>query len=137
MTNAVDGLQVLPTQHSVQDLLSRMQSLARTRGMTIFSQIDFSGDAERSQLSLRPTGLLILGNPKGGTPLMLAAPTTAIDLPLKVLAWQDADGRNWLAYNDAQYLQKRHGFAPELMKNIAGLAALAAVAAAPGPLPTA
>ena len=126
----------MPTQHTVPELLSRMQSLARARGMTIFSQIDFSGDAERSQLSMRPTGLLILGNPKGGTPLMVAAPTAAIDLPLKVLAWQDADGKSWLAYNDAQYLQKRHGFAPELMKNIAGLAALAALAAAPDPLPT-
>jgi uncharacterized protein (DUF302 family) len=133
ITAAVDGLRVLATQHSVADVLQRLQSLARGRGMTVFAHIDFSGDAERSGLAMRPTGLLILGNPKGGTPLMVAAPTAAIDLPLKVLAWQDADGHNWLAYNEPEYLQRRHGVPADLIKNIAGLGALAAAAAAHDP----
>ncbi len=127
---SVDGLRILATKHSVSEALQRVESLARARGLTIFARIDFSGDAERSGLTLRPTGLIILGNPKGGTPLMVAAPTVAIDLPLKILAWADDDGKNWLAYNDAAYLQARHRFPAELSKNIEGLAALAAAAAA-------
>lgn len=130
---AVDGLCILPTQRTVADVLRRVQSLARARGLTIFAQIDFSGDAERSGLELRPTGLVILGNPKGGTPLMVAAPTAAIDLPLKILTWHDAQGQTWVAYNKPEYLQVRHGFAAELMKNIAALGALAEAAAAQDP----
>ena len=130
---AVAGLRILPTQHSVAEVLNRVQTLARVRGMTIFAQIDFSGDAERSGLVLRPTGLVILGNPKGGTPLMVAAPTVAIDLPLKVLAWEDAQGKTWVAYNEPEYMRARHGFPPEFMKNIAALGALAAAAAAQDP----
>jgi uncharacterized protein (DUF302 family) len=113
--------------------LSRLESLARARGLTIFARIDFSGDAARSGLTLRPTGLVILGNPKTGTPLMVANPTVAIDLPLKVLAWEDADGRAWVAYNESGYLQTRHHFPLELEKNIAALGALAATAAGEGP----
>ena len=127
---AVAGLRILSTQHSVAEVLNRVQTLARARGLTIFAQIDFSGDAERSGLALRPTGLVILGNPKGGTPLMVATPTVAIDLPLKVLAWEDAQGKTWLAYNEPEYMRARHGFPPEFMKNIAALGALAAAAAA-------
>jgi uncharacterized protein (DUF302 family) len=129
----VDGLRILPTQHSVSDVLRRVQAIARARGLMIFAQIDFSGDAERAGLALRPTGLVILGSPKAGTPLIDAAPSVAIDLPLKVLAWQDADGHSWVAYNDPAYLQARHRFPPELQKNIAALGALAEAAAAPGP----
>jgi uncharacterized protein (DUF302 family) len=127
---AVAGLRILPTQHAVADVLQRVQSLARSRGLTVFAQIDFSGDAQRSGLTLRPTGLLILGNPKAGTPLIDATPTVAIDLPLKILAWQDAEGHSWVAYNETEYVQVRHGVPPELMKNIAALGALAAAAAA-------
>jgi uncharacterized protein (DUF302 family) len=129
----IQGLRILPTQHSVADILSRLESLARARGLTIFARIDFSGDAARSGLTLRPTGLVILGNPKTGTPLMVANPTVAIDLPLKVLAWEDADGRAWVAYNESGYLQTRHHFPLELEKNIAALGALAATAAGEGP----
>ena len=99
----------------------------------MFAQIDFSGDAERAGLTLRPTGLVIVGNPKAGTPVMAATPTVAIDLPLKVLAWQDAEGKTWVAYNDAEYLRVRHGFPAELKKNISALDALAAAAAAQDP----
>jgi uncharacterized protein (DUF302 family) len=78
---------------------------------------------------MRPTGLVILGNPVAGTPLMVATPTAAIDLPLKILAFEDADGRTWVAYNDPQYLQRRHGFPDALLKNIAALGAMAQAAA--------
>jgi uncharacterized protein (DUF302 family) len=132
-TIAVDGLRILPTPHSVPQVLQRAESLARARGLTVFAQIDFSGDAERSGVALLPTGLVILGNPKAGTPLMAATPTAAIDLPLKILAWQDAEGRRWVAYNEAEYLRARHGFPAELVRNISALGVLAAAAAAPDP----
>jgi uncharacterized protein (DUF302 family) len=125
----VEGLRVLPTQHTVADILRRVVALAEARGLTVFAQIDFSGDAARSGLTLRPTGMVILGNPKSGTPLIEATPSAAIDLPLKILAWHDAQGRTWVAYNEPEYLLARHGFAPDLVKNIAGLGALAAAAA--------
>ncbi len=128
--STVDGLRVLPTQHTVADVLRRVQALARARGLTVFAQIDFSGDAERSGLQLHPTGLVILGNPKAGTPLIAAAPTVAIDLPLKILAWHDAEGHTWVAHDTPEYLQARHGFSAELIKNIGGLGALAEAAAA-------
>jgi uncharacterized protein (DUF302 family) len=130
---AVNGLRMLPTQHSVAEVLRRIQSLARARGLTVFAQIDFSGDAERSGLTLRPTGLVILGNPKAGTPLIAATPTVAIDLPLKILTWHDAEGRTWVAYNEPEYLQARHGLPAELLNNIAALGALASAAAAQDP----
>ena len=131
--SSVQGLCILPTHHSVADALTRIESLARARGLTVFARIDFSGDAARAGLALRPTGLVMLGSPKAGTPLMMANPTVAIDLPLKVLAWEDADGRAWVGYNAADYLQTRHHFPPELVKNIAALGALAATAAGDDP----
>jgi uncharacterized protein (DUF302 family) len=131
--NAVPGLRILPTHRSVADTLSRLEALARARGLTVFARIDFSGDAARSGLTLRPTGLVLVGNPKAGTPLMVANPTVAIDLPLKVLAWEDADGRAWVAYNEPGYLQTRHHFPPELEKNIAALGTLATAAAGDNP----
>jgi uncharacterized protein (DUF302 family) len=127
---AVDGLIVLPTQHTVAEVLTRIVSIAKTRGITVFAQIDFSGDAARSKLSLRPTGLVILGNPTAGTPLMAATPTVAIDLPLKLLAFEDDAGRTWVAYNDPDYLQRRHGFPEELIANLAPIRGLAQAAAA-------
>jgi uncharacterized protein (DUF302 family) len=126
----VSGLNVLPTNHTVADILQRVVSLARARGITVFAQIDFSGDAARSGLTLFPTGLVLFGNPVAGTPLIAATPTAAIDLPLKILAWHDEDGHTWVAYNEPEYLQARHHFPPELTKNIAAIAALAATAAA-------
>jgi uncharacterized protein (DUF302 family) len=126
----VDGLRILPTKHTVAEILTRVKSLARARGVMVFSRIDFSGDALRAGLTLRPTGLVILGNPKGGTPLMVATPTVAIDLPLKVLAWEDADGHTWVAYNEPAYIQARHQFPSELRKNIEAIGSLAVAAAA-------
>lgn len=129
ISTSVDGLRILPTQHTVTEVLRRVQSIAHARGLTVFAQIDFSDDAQRSGLALRPTGLVILGNPKAGTPLIVATPTAAIDMPLKILAWQDAEDRTWVAYNEAEYVRARHGFPAELAKNIAGLGALAEAAA--------
>jgi uncharacterized protein (DUF302 family) len=130
---AVDGLRVIPTRHTVADVLRRVQSLASSRGLIVFAQIDFSGDAQRAGLSLLPTGLLILGSPQAGTPLIVATPTVAIDLPLKILAWTDADGNTWVAHNEVQYLRSRHHFPLELEKNVAALSALATAAAAADP----
>jgi uncharacterized protein (DUF302 family) len=129
----IDGLRILPTRHTVADVLRRVQSLAKARGLTVFAQIDFSGDAERAGLALNPSGLVIFGSPKAGTPLMVSAPTVAIDLPLKILTWHDSDGQTWVAYNTPEYLQTRHGFPAELIKNVAGVSALAEAAAAPDP----
>ena len=122
---SVEGLHLLPTDRPVADTLTRIESLAKTRGLTVFARIDYSGDAARAGLTMRPMGLVILGNPKAGTPLLTATPTIGIDLPLKLLAWEDASGRTWLAYNEPAYLQHRHSFPPELVKNVAGIAALA------------
>jgi YVTN family beta-propeller protein len=121
----IDGLIVLPTQHTVADILTRTISIAQARGITVFAKIDFSGDAARSKLTLRPTGLVILGNPAAGTPLMAATPTVAIDLPLKVLAFEDAEGHTWVGYNDPKYLQRRHGFSEALVSNLAAIGGLA------------
>jgi uncharacterized protein (DUF302 family) len=127
---SIEGLRQLPTGRSVPEVLASVEAMAREKGMMIFARIDFSGDAARAGLTQPPCGMVLLGNPKGGTPLMLAAPTVAIDLPLKVLAFEDANGQRWVAYNEAEYLQNRHHFPPELTRNIAALAALAAAAAA-------
>jgi len=122
---SIEGLTLLPTQHAVAEILTRTVAIAQKRGITVFANIDFSGDAARSHLELRPTGLVLLGNPVAGTPVMAAAPTTAIDLPLKILAFEDTQGRTWVAYNDPDYLQRRHGFPETLMKNLAPIGKLA------------
>jgi uncharacterized protein (DUF302 family) len=121
----IDGLTVLPTQRTVADILARAVSIAQARGVTVFAKIDFSGDAAKVNLTLRPTGMVILGNPAAGTPVMSAAPTTAIDLPLKILAFEDAEGHTWVAYNDPKYLQRRHGFPDALVSNLAAIGGLA------------
>ena len=128
-----NGLIHLPSKHSVDETVQRLQTLLQEKNIKVFALVDHSGEAAQAGLAMRPTKLLIFGNPKGGTPLMQAAPTVAIDLPLKILAWQDADGHTWVAYNDAAYVQARHGFPAELQKNIAALGALAEAAAAQGP----
>jgi len=118
------GMIDVSSRYSVPETLARLQSILKEKGITVFALIDHSGEAEKVGLVMRPTQLLIFGSPKGGTPLMVATPRVAIDLPLKALAWQDEQGTVWLSYNSAEYLQERHGFPPELMKNIAGIPAL-------------
>ncbi len=128
---SIEGLIVLPTHHTEAAIVAKTVAIAQARGITVFANIDFSGDAARSQLTLRPTALVILGNPAAGTPVMAAAQTTAIDLPLKILAFEDAQGRTWVAFNDPAFLQRRHGFSDALMKNLAPIGKLAeAVASA-------
>ena len=116
-----NGIKVLAAAGGVDETLDRLESLARQKGMTIFARINFAKDAAAAGLKMQPTQLLILGNPVGGTPLMVAAPSTALDLPLKVLAWEDQAGRTWISFNTPEYLQQRHGFPSALMANIAGL----------------
>ncbi len=119
-----NGIIDVPSRYSVPDTLARLQAILKEKGMMVFALVDHSGEAEKAGLKLRPTQLLIFGSPKGGTPLMVATPRLAIDLPLKALAWQDEQGQVWLSYNSPEYLQQRHGFPPDLLKNIAGIAAL-------------
>ena len=119
-----NGIIDVPSRYSVPETLARLQSILKEKGMTAFALVDHSGEAEKAGLTMRPTQLLIFGSPKGGTPLMVAAPRLAIDLPLKALAWQDEQGQVWLSYNAPEYLQQRHGFLPDLLKNIAGVGVL-------------
>jgi uncharacterized protein (DUF302 family) len=123
------GIATVPSAGTVDASLDRLESLAKTRGLTVFARINFSKDAAASGMKLRTMQLLILGNPKGGTPLMQAVSSTALDLPLKVLAWENDAGRCELSFNRPEYLQQRHGFPTELVDNIAGLAALVEAAA--------
>ncbi len=122
------GLIHLPSKYSVDETLQRLENLLKQKAVALFARIDHSGEAAKVGLEMRPTKLLIFGSPKAGTPLMQAAPTVAIDLPLKALFWQDADGKVWLTYNDPNYLQQRHGIPAELLPNIAGVAGLFAKA---------
>jgi uncharacterized protein (DUF302 family) len=119
------GIVNKPSKHSVEQTVEALTNLLKSKGVAVFALIDHSGEAEKVGLKMRPTKLLIFGNPKAGTPLMLASPSTAIDLPLKLLVWEDADGRVWLSYNSAEYLRERHGLPHELMQNIAIIETLA------------
>lgn len=120
---AENGMIHLTSPYSVPETLRRLESLLQARGLAIFARIDHS-EAEKARLKMRPTELLIFGSPKQGTPLMVASPTLAIDLPLKALAWEDASGKVWLSYNTPEYLKERHNIPDELLKNISGVGAL-------------
>jgi uncharacterized protein (DUF302 family) len=125
MTSLPDnGMIHLRSPHSVPETLKRLEAVLRAKNLTIFARVDHSGEAEKAGLSMRPTQLIIFGSPKSGTPLMVASPTLAIDLPLKALVWEDADGKVWLSYNSPGYLKQRHDIPDELMKNIAGAGAV-------------
>jgi uncharacterized protein (DUF302 family) len=131
-TDHDQGIATIPSTGSVSASLDRLESLAKAKGMVIFSRIDFSKDAAAVGMQLRHMQLLILGNPKGGTPLMQAVGSTALDLPLKVLAWEDDAGACQMSFNRPEYLQRRHGFPEALVANIAGLAGLVEAAAKSG-----
>ena len=124
-----NGIVSRPSSHSVNDTVAKLLDLLRSRSITVFAVIDHSGEAEKVGMKMPPTKLVVFGSPKAGTPLMLAAPSVAIDLPLKLLVWEDADARTWVSYNDPQYLRERHHFPAELVQNIAAAAAIAAKAA--------
>jgi uncharacterized protein (DUF302 family) len=119
-----NGVVHLDSPYSVPETVTRVLQVLSERGLTLFARIDHSGGAAAVGLEMPPTELLIFGSAKSGTPLMLAAPTLAIDLPLKALAWQDQEGKVRLSFNSADYLQNRHNVPPDLLKNIAGLPSL-------------
>ena len=127
--NAENGIVNVAANHSVSETIDRLESLVKSKQLTVFARIDFSGDAAKAGLSMPPTQMLIFGDPKAGTPLMLTSPSVAIDLPLKALAWQDGGGRVWLSYNAPEYLKRRHGLPETLLPNIAGIKALVEQAA--------
>jgi uncharacterized protein (DUF302 family) len=116
-----NGMVHRESPYSVDETLERLGSVLQSLGIPILARIDHSGGAAAMGLPMRPTKLVIFGNAKAGTPLMVAAPTLALDLPLKALVWEDADGKVWVSYNTPQYLRERHGFPEELLPNIAGI----------------
>ena len=127
--DSVNGFLSKPSNHPVDETVDRLKNVLQAKGVTLFALVDHSGEAEKVGMHMRNTKLLIFGSPKAGTPLMLAAPTTAIDLPLKLLVWQDASDKVWISYNSPDYLCERHGFPQELLANIAVMETLASKAA--------
>ena len=122
MTKLPDnGMVHLSSPHTLAATLARLETIVQLKGLTILARIDHSGDAAKAGLKMQPTKLLIFGNAKSGTPLMIASPSVAIDLPLKALVWQDDDGKVWLSYNSPDYLKERHAIPESLMQNIAGI----------------
>jgi uncharacterized protein (DUF302 family) len=113
------------SSHSVDETVERLKGILAAKGVTLFALIDHSGEAEKVGMKMPPTTLLIFGSPRAGTPLMLAAPSVAIDLPLKILVWEDSGGKVWISYNSPTYLQERHGIPQELLQNIAVVETLA------------
>ena len=126
---AAAGIKSIPGNHSVDETVDRLRKILQSKGVTLFAVIDHSGEAQKAGMTMPATKLLIFGNPKAGTPLMLAAPSSAIDLPLKILVAEDGSNRVSISWNDPAYLQNRHGFPAELNANIAVVEALAASAA--------
>lgn len=123
---AVQGIIDRQCNHSVDQTVEKLKGILQAKGVTLFALIDHSGEAEKVGMKMPPTKLLIFGSPKAGTPLMLAFPSIAIDLPLKILVWEDIQGKVWVSYNSPAYLQGRYSLPPELMQTIAGVETLAA-----------
>ena len=120
------GIVRIPSHHSVDETVDKLKNILRSKEVTLFALIDHSGEAAKVGMKMPPTKLLIFGNPKGGTPLMLAAPSVALDLPLKILVSEDAQGKVWISYNSAEYLKERYGLPANLLPNIAVIETLAA-----------
>ena len=123
------GIVDIPSNHSVNQTVEKLMAILEAKGVSLFALIDHSGEAKKVGMKMRPTKLLIFGSPSAGTPLMLAAPSLALDLPLKVLIREDDNGRVWVSYNSHDYLKERHGLSQELLHNIAIVETLAATAA--------
>jgi len=124
-----EGIVKIPSHHSVDETVDKLKTILKSKGVTVFALVDHSGEAEKVGLKMPPTKLLIFGNPKGGTPLMLAAPSAALDLPLKILVAEDSDRKVWISYNSPEYLKERHGLPLDLLQNIAVVQTLATAAA--------
>ncbi len=114
------GLVQVASRYSIDETVHRLETALTEKGLKVFAVIDHSGEAEKVGLKMRPTKVVIFGSPKAGTPLMIAAPSLAIDLPLKALVAEDDAGKVWVTYNSPEYLQQRHGFPTDLLKNLAG-----------------
>ncbi len=121
---ADNGLLVRPSKYAVGDTVEKIEAAAKARGLVIFARIDHAGEAQKVGLTMKPTVLILIGSPKAGTPVMLAAPSAAIDLPLKALVAESADGSTTVTFNDPAYLKARHGLPEELQKNVSGLGPL-------------
>jgi uncharacterized protein (DUF302 family) len=118
---AVEGLKTLRSNYDPKDTMDRLEAAVKAKGLTVFAHVDHAAGAAAVGLPLRPTDLLVFGNARGGTPLMQSAQTIAIDLPLKILVWQDATGATWLSYNDPSWLAKRHGLNADVEATVSAL----------------
>ena len=127
--HAQNGIVTIESHQSVDQAVQKLERILEAKGINLFALVDHSGEAQKVGMQMRPTKLLIFGNPKAGTPLMIASPTIALDLPLKLLVWEDASGKVQISYNDPAYLQERHDLPSDLVPNIAAAGALAAEAA--------
>ncbi len=127
--NPGSGIIDTASNHSVDQTVEKLKGILQAKGVALFALVDHSGEAAKVGMKMPATKLLIFGSPKAGTPLMLAAPSIAIDLPLKILVWEDVRGKVWVSYNSPDYLQERHNLPPELVQNIAVIGTLAAKAA--------
>jgi uncharacterized protein (DUF302 family) len=123
------GFEQIASSHSVAETFERLESALEAHNILIFARLDFAADAARAGLAMRAERMLIFGNPKAGTPLMQAAPAVGLDLPLKVLVWEDAQGKTWVAYNRPEYIIARHGLPAALAANLAGVIPLIEAAA--------
>ena len=123
-----DGVVTVPSRFTVEETVANLQRILIAKGIKVFAIIDHSGEAAAAGLAMPPTKLVVFGNPRGGTPLMVAAPSIAIDLPMKLLIWQDAKGNVLISYNAPSYLAARHGLAPELSPVLSLVESLASVA---------
>lgn len=128
-THPESGIITIPGHQSVDQTVQKLENILQAKGVKLFAMIDHSGEAEKAGMHMPPTKLLIFGNPQAGTPLMIASPSIAIDLPLKVLVREDADGKVWISYNSPPYLQARHSLPADLLQNIAVVETLATKAA--------
>jgi uncharacterized protein (DUF302 family) len=129
MAASNSGIVTIPSAHSVDQTVGKLEDLLRAKGITLFALVDHSGEAAKAGMEMPNTKLLIFGSPKAGTPVMLASPSIALDLPMKILVSEDAAGYALLSYNSAQFLAERHGVPPELMKNLAAIEGIATEAA--------
>jgi uncharacterized protein (DUF302 family) len=127
--NETNGIVTIASNHSVDETVAKLKTMLEAKSVTLFAVIDHSGEAAKVGMKMPNTKLLIFGNPKGGTPLMLAAPSVAIDLPLKILVAEDGHGKVWISYNSSEYLKQRHNLPDNLIANIAVVQTLATKAA--------
>ncbi|MGA2589560.1 MAG: DUF302 domain-containing protein [Bryobacteraceae bacterium] len=124
-----NGIISIPSTHDVDATVGKLKAILDSKGVKIFAVIDHSGEAQKAGMPMRNTKLVIFGSPKAGTPLMLASPTTALDLPMKILVWEDSAGKAWVTYNSVEFLRQRHNLTADLAANIAVIDTLAAKAA--------